>query len=393
MAIIKISIANWVALWYWNESQKIPEEPRYIRAIRMAFKRPDRWEPWADDRIPMSRFIEYFRMSLEDFRWLSDELREELQLDPLGRGQPLSVEAQVAVGLYRMAHGASYLTIGHVFQIGKETADKTSARFVRAVLKVLRTAAIGYPPLDQPDRWNEIAASFERRQGIPLVVGAIDGTHIPIAVPPGDTWKGYIKRKSWCSIVFQCVVDGEGNFRNVSGGGPGSMHDSRVFRRSRLGQGLLPAYDEPCKIPVDHYLIGDAGYPSTVDILVPYPSVVSPANEWFNFLQSSTRIVVEQAFGRLKNRFRILLHPQRARPIRARNNTFVCMILHNLLNRRGGLYLHNWDTRSPQELQYAEIRGHHSNKEPGDSSKANLPTGQVSMWVRRDIIHDVLYDP
>ncbi|POW11808.1 hypothetical protein PSTT_04985 [Puccinia striiformis] len=309
-----------------------PEEPRYIRAIRMAFKRPNCWEPWADTRIPVTRFVEYFRMSLEDFMWLSDELHQELQLDPLGRGQPLSVEAQVAVGLYRLAHGTSYLTIGHVCQIGKETADNATARFVRAVLKVLHTSAIGYPSLDRTDLWDDIAASFEERQGIPHVVGAIDGTHIPISLPPGDTWKGYINRKSWSSIVFQCVVDGEGNFRNVSGGGPGSMHDSRVFRWSRLGLGLLPGYAEPRKIPVNHFLIGDAGYPSTVDILVPYPSVVSPANEWFNFLQSSTRIVVEQAFGRLKNRFRILLHAQRARPIRARNTTFLCMILHNLLN-------------------------------------------------------------
>ncbi|POW06221.1 hypothetical protein PSTT_09087 [Puccinia striiformis] len=393
MALIKNSMANWVALWYWYESQKIPEEPRYIRAIRMAFKRPNRWEPWADTRIPVTRFIEYFRMSLKDFMWLSDELREELQLDPLGRGQPLSVEAQVAVGLYRLAHGASYLTIGHVFQIGKETADNATARFVLAVLKVLRTSAIGYPSLDRTDLWDDIAASFEQRQGIPHVVGAIDGTHIPISLPPGDTWKGYINRKSWSSIVFQCVVDGEGNFRNVSGGGPGSMHDSRVFRRSRLGLGLLPGYAEPRKIPVDRFLIGDAGYPSTVDILVPYPSVVSPANEWFNFLQSSTRIVVEQAFGRLKNRFRILLHAQRARPIQARNTTFVCMILHNLLNRRGGLYLQNWDAQSPEELRYAEIRGRQLDDEGEEPSGANLQPGHVSMWARRDIIRDFLYDP
>ncbi|KAA1126593.1 hypothetical protein PGTUg99_029339 [Puccinia graminis f. sp. tritici] len=49
---------------------------------------------WNDDRIPPVRFVEYFRMSLADFRWLSDELRPQLQQDPLGRGEPLSVEAQ-----------------------------------------------------------------------------------------------------------------------------------------------------------------------------------------------------------------------------------------------------------------------------------------------------------
>jgi len=73
-----------------------------------------------------------------------------------------------------------------------------------------------FPALNQTGQWDQIRESFERRQGIPQVVGAIDGTHIPISIPPNDEWKGYINRKSWASIVFQCVVDGEGNFRNVS---------------------------------------------------------------------------------------------------------------------------------------------------------------------------------
>jgi hypothetical protein len=92
----------------------------------------------------MVRFVEFFRMTVEDFRWLSDQLSPELQQDPLRRGDPLSVEAQVAVGLYRLAHGVCYVTIGHVFNIGKETADKASGRFVNAVLRILRDRTVGY---------------------------------------------------------------------------------------------------------------------------------------------------------------------------------------------------------------------------------------------------------
>ncbi|OAV88750.1 hypothetical protein PTTG_08364 [Puccinia triticina 1-1 BBBD Race 1] len=86
-----------LALWQWylRQQHQVPKQV-YIRARRTAFKRPSRWEPWNDDRIPAVRFVEYFRMSVEDFRWLSDKLRSELQQDPLGRGEPLSVEAQVA---------------------------------------------------------------------------------------------------------------------------------------------------------------------------------------------------------------------------------------------------------------------------------------------------------
>ena len=92
------------------------------------------------------------------------------------------------------------------------------------------------------------------------------------------------------------------------------MHDYRVFRRSKLGQSLRFNSTTPPMIPRGTFLVGDAGYPTNANILLPYPSVVNPANLWFNFIQSSTRIVMEQAFGRLKNHFRILLNAQMATP-------------------------------------------------------------------------------
>ncbi|KAI7961343.1 hypothetical protein MJO28_001832 [Puccinia striiformis f. sp. tritici] len=124
--------------------------------------------------------------------------------DPLRRGDPLSVEAQVAVGLYRLGHGSTYVTIGHIFNIGKETADNASARFVTAVLAKFRIKAISFPHLNNTSQWAEIEESFENKHGIPGIVGAIDGTHVPLRKPPNDRWK------SWASIVFQCVVDGGG---------------------------------------------------------------------------------------------------------------------------------------------------------------------------------------
>ncbi|KNE96447.1 hypothetical protein PSTG_10278 [Puccinia striiformis f. sp. tritici PST-78] len=379
---------DFMAIWLCILEQRRPLQERYIRAIRHAFKRPDRWEPWNDDRIPPIRFIEFFRMPREDFIWLADHLREDLQLDPLRRGDPLSVEAQVAVGLYRLGHGATYVTIGHIFNIGKETADNASARFVTAVLAKFRIQAISFPHLDNPNQWAEIEESFENKHGIPGIVGAIDGTHVPLRKPADDRWKSYINRKSWASIVFQCVVDGEGNFRNVSGGGPGSMHDGRLFRRSALGHNLSQRGEavEPPMIPRGKYLIGDAGYPANVRVLVPYPSVANPANEDFNFIHSLTRMIVEQAFGWLKNRFRILLHAQLARPIRARNNAFACMVLHNMLNKRGTMYLQVWNNRSAGESRFAELH----NTMDDDSTPQTPNGGQPTMASIRDQLREQL---
>ncbi|PLW43580.1 hypothetical protein PCASD_11446 [Puccinia coronata f. sp. avenae] len=133
---------NYMAIWHHLHLQQTLQERIYIRAPRQAFTQPPRWEPWNDNRIPPVQFLELFRMSINDFTWLANELRTELSQDPLGQGQPLTVEAQIAVELYRLGHGATYVTIAHVFSIGKETADKASGRFVIAVLKTFRKHAI-----------------------------------------------------------------------------------------------------------------------------------------------------------------------------------------------------------------------------------------------------------
>ncbi|PLW32414.1 hypothetical protein PCASD_17544 [Puccinia coronata f. sp. avenae] len=142
-------------------------------------------------------------------------------------------------------------------------------------------------------------------------------------------------------------------------------------------------------VPRGLFLIGNAGYPANVNILLPYPSVQNAANQWFNHIQSSTCMVVEQAFGRLKNRFRILLHSQNATPRQARNTTFACLILHNLLNQQGTLYLQDWDERSNQEGQFGELPP--TPPETGADILDFDGPNVVSMWTKRNIIRDMLY--
>ena len=49
----------------------------------------------------------------------------------------------MGVGLtYRLGHGSTYVTIGHVLSIRKETAGKASGRFVHAILKFFRKQAV-----------------------------------------------------------------------------------------------------------------------------------------------------------------------------------------------------------------------------------------------------------
>lgn len=60
---------------------------------------------------------------------------------------------------------------------------------------------------------DEICSGFEAKSKIPQIIGAIDGTHIPI-LPPSDGYRDFINRKCWASYVLQAVVDDELRFVN-----------------------------------------------------------------------------------------------------------------------------------------------------------------------------------
>ena len=99
-------------------------------------------------------------------------------------------------------------------------------------------------------------------------------------------------------------------------------------------------------------------------------------------------MIVEQAFGRLKNRFRILLTAQRAHAIRARNNAFAAMVLHNILNRRGTLYLQAWDERTARETVYNEVPGTNAagHRTPdGATAGRRITMGAIRDQIRLDL--------
>ncbi|MBW0543499.1 hypothetical protein O181_083214 [Austropuccinia psidii MF-1] len=90
--------------------------------------------------------------------------------------------------------------------------------------------------------------------------------NIPFIPPPNDQWNSYVNQKGWKSIVFQCIVDDNGNFQNVDGGLPGSVHDSHMFRKSQIGKDLI---NGAAQFPPYCLLIRYLGYSEKLPILTP----------------------------------------------------------------------------------------------------------------------------
>ncbi len=72
-------------------------------------------------------------------------------------------------------------------------------------------------------------------------VGAIDGCHVCIKTHSVSGSQDYLNRKLFPSIQPQAVCDGRGHFISTFVGYPGSVHDTRVLKNSRIyKQALYP---------------------------------------------------------------------------------------------------------------------------------------------------------
>jgi len=117
-------------------------------------------------------------------------------------------------------------------------------------------------------------------------------------------------------------------FTHTYVGNVGSVHDSRVFRLSALHHYI----NDPIKFPNDTHIIGDAAYALHEHLLVPYSDNghLTEREKYYNFCHSSTRIVIERAFGYLKGRWRSLLHVLAVNDIKFAPYILACCVLHNI---------------------------------------------------------------
>ena len=110
----------------------------------------------------------------------------------------------------------------------------------------------------------------------PQVVGALDGSHIPIKAPKDDPNEN-VNRKSFHSIVLQAVADANGKFLHVSTGYAGSIHDAHVLRMSALltaienGDILHSPTRRIGGTEVKPLLVADPAYKLTTWCMKPFP--------------------------------------------------------------------------------------------------------------------------
>ncbi|XP_034552580.1 putative nuclease HARBI1 [Notolabrus celidotus] len=257
---------------------------------------------------------------MANYRLSRQSMEALMRILPSKTAQGWSHEVQVLMTVYWLAPGLSYSRLVHG---GVEN------------IAALRQEVIRLPAAGDLDVVGQVFARLANSPVFSRCVGSIDGCHVRFKSPPGPGGQDYLNRKLFPSIQLQAVCDGKGFFINSFVGYPGSVHDTRVLKNSRI-------YKDTLYPPPGYFIVGDGGYPCTlipVAIITPYKEPLQGrVQSRFNNHHAKARCIIERAFGMLKTRWRSLLF--KALEV---SHTFVpsvitaCAALHNICLTAGDI--------------------------------------------------------
>ena len=281
----------------------------------------------------------YLRMPKKVFKELFKRLKKRLKKRHVVR-KPLSVGLKLVLTLRYLASGASYSSMRFHWRLPHNTISCVVREVCTALVEELTDEMMKFPTNEE--EWEKIAKDFYEIWDFPHVLGAIDGKHVAMKAPlnSGTLYHNY---KGFFSILLLGVVDADYKFIYADVGGKGSSSDAQMFNASELKEGLehdLLSVPKPVPLPGDnqpvpYFLVGDDIFSLRTYLMKPYSKRGMTIEERiFNYRLSRARRVVENAFGILCSRFRVLLHTMEQDPATVRLILKACILLHNLLRTR-----------------------------------------------------------
>ena len=195
-----------------------------------------------------------------------------------------------------------------------------------------------------PDEWKELETEFRIRWNVPHALGALDGKHVALKKPKNSGALGH-NYKGFFSIVMLAFVDGQYKFRWVDVGRAGSCSDSQIFntchQKRKIGDGSIGFHD-PAPITqggrdVPYFILADDAFALKTWLMKPYGRRMLTREERIaNYRISRGRRVVENAFGILVSRFRVMMTTIELPPETVRDVVMTCVVLHSILSQYQG---------------------------------------------------------
>ena len=249
-----------------------------------------------------TQWMTNFRMKKSTFDYLVEKLKPMLKKKTTHLRKTVAVEKKIAAVLWKLATEGGYRHVGHLFGISDSTLCLSMREVCEAIVEKLLPRYIQFP---SGYRLQEVVDGFDSKWGFPQVIGAIDGSHIPIK-RPADFHTDYYNRKCFYSMILQAVVDYRYLFTDIYVGWPGRVHDARVLANSPLyakasnGSPFPNSKKNINGIDVPVMLLGDPAYPLKEWLMKGFSDcgrLTNPQKK-YNYRLSRARVVVENAFRR-----------------------------------------------------------------------------------------------
>ena len=272
------------------------------------------------------------------FDELYEKVRPVIEKKNTNMRDAISAHERLCVTLQFLASGSSYGDLMYSFRISTSAISKIIPEVCEAIYDVLKDEYL--KPPSTRNEWKHYADQFEMKWQFPRAVGAIDGKHVNIRAPP-NSGSEYFNYKKHFSLVLLAIADANAKIIAFDLGSPGSQSDGGIFKDGKLKDtcksDIFPPASElhNCGISLPYFLLGDDAFALDVNLMKPYPHRSAMGDEKiFNYRLSRARRIVENAFGLLCAKFRVLLKTLELGVSNAMQVVRACLALHNFLVTR-----------------------------------------------------------
>ncbi|XP_068125991.1 uncharacterized protein [Hyperolius riggenbachi] len=290
------------------------------------------------------------------------KLRDSLRHQDTQMRKSISPTERLLLTLRFLATGHTYVSLHYQFRLGRTTIRRIVLDTCSIIWENLQPEFLKFP--DMAD-WEKICQDFWVKTNFPNCVGAVDGKHIRIVMPP-NTGSKYFNYKKYFSIVLLAVADANYRFSYVDVGAQGSSSDSGIFQHSRFGVKLQEGnINLPPPRPWPHtngpdrplVFIGDEAFALSNHLMRPFPQrSLNPQRTVFNVRLSKARKVVECAFGIMANKWRIFHTSMMMDTANAVTIVKAACVLHNFVRDKEGINVDEDVPPPPLEALTASTR-------------------------------------
>jgi hypothetical protein len=257
-------------------------------------------------------------------------------------------EIIVGIGLRYLA-GGSHEDIREVYGVSVSGFYYCRNRFFKAVMA---SDALKIRLPEGPKEWEAVRVKFHGKSEEGIVrgcVGAIDGFFQPTKCPNVKETNGNVRayfsgHYARYGLNCQAVCDSDLRFLFFGVMGPGNKSDQIAYELT----GLQAIFE---LLPIGLFIAADAAYIVTEHVLIPFVGSQRQdrTKDAFNFFLSQLRIRIENSFGLLTTKWRILRRPLECS---LKTNALileVCARLHNFVldNKEDAVLDEDWNLDGP----------------------------------------------